>query len=355
MGDDLPEADKYVFLDADTLFLKHGDWESDECFGAVSEEHLWPRQGLIERDLMRNFDSIEGRQAFYALYETYGKPHRCNSGCIVLPADIRKEVGRLWKKWCDKLDALTEKPSKQRCQMQFGFVMAELNLPILPSRFSAFVKKEDVRPDHVLIHAAGKPGPPAVQRYHDAVQRVLGGYLGHKKLTDKNLRWQVLARLILILVPDPTHPVGAEIGIGKGVNASHLLGTFPGLKLHCVDNWEGVWSPQYDIWCKVKEKYSERVVEHKCPSDKAEIDEPLDFVFIDANHETESVTRDIKYWYPKVKDGGVIAGHDIGNSDLVTGNAESVKNAVNAAFGGRHKIGPDFVWWAVKREGALRV
>jgi len=184
----------------------------------------------------------------------------------VLPAGIRKEVGRRWMEWCHRIDSFTVKmPTKQRVQMHFGFVMVEFKLSILPSRFSALVKREDVRPDHVLIHAAGKPGPPAVQRYHDAVQRVLGGYLAHKKLTDKNFRWQVLTRLVLILAPDPTHPVGAEVGVGKGVNASHLLGTFPGLKLHCIDNWEGAWSSQYDIWCKVKKKYSERVVEHKCP------------------------------------------------------------------------------------------
>lgn len=36
----------------------------------------------------------------------------------------------------------------------------------------------------------------------------------------------------------------------------------------------------------------------------------LDFVFIDASHEYEDVIADINSWYPKVKEGGVIAGHD---------------------------------------------
>jgi len=36
----------------------------------------------------------------------------------------------------------------------------------------------------------------------------------------------------------------------------------------------------------------------------------LDFVFVDAGHDYESVAEDIHYWLPKVKSGGMIAGHD---------------------------------------------
>ena len=39
-------------------------------------------------------------------------------------------------------------------------------------------------------------------------------------------------------------------------------------------------------------------------------DNSLDFVFIDANHSYEFVKDDIKHWYPKVKKGGILAGHD---------------------------------------------
>lgn len=36
----------------------------------------------------------------------------------------------------------------------------------------------------------------------------------------------------------------------------------------------------------------------------------FDFVFIDASHEYEHTKADIRLWWHKVKDGGILAGHD---------------------------------------------
>jgi predicted O-methyltransferase YrrM len=41
-------------------------------------------------------------------------------------------------------------------------------------------------------------------------------------------------------------------------------------------------------------------------------DGSVDFVFIDAGHEHEEVTKDIKAWLPKIKKGGMLSGHDWG-------------------------------------------
>jgi hypothetical protein len=40
-------------------------------------------------------------------------------------------------------------------------------------------------------------------------------------------------------------------------------------------------------------------------------DASVDAVWIDAGHDTESVRRDVEAWMPKIKDGGIMAGHDI--------------------------------------------
>jgi cephalosporin hydroxylase len=39
-------------------------------------------------------------------------------------------------------------------------------------------------------------------------------------------------------------------------------------------------------------------------------DESLDFVYIDANHSYDGVIKDLQDWYPKIKKGGMISGHD---------------------------------------------
>jgi predicted O-methyltransferase YrrM len=39
-------------------------------------------------------------------------------------------------------------------------------------------------------------------------------------------------------------------------------------------------------------------------------DNSLDFIFIDAAHDYQSVLNDLTHWYPKLKVGGLIGGHD---------------------------------------------
>jgi predicted O-methyltransferase YrrM len=45
-------------------------------------------------------------------------------------------------------------------------------------------------------------------------------------------------------------------------------------------------------------------------------DQSLDMVFIDADHSEAAVREDIEGWLPKVKPGGIIAGHDYGQPDI---------------------------------------
>jgi hypothetical protein len=63
-------------------------------------------------------------------------------------------------------------------------------------------------------------------------------------------------------------------------------------------------------------------------------DNTFDLLFIDADHQYESIKQDIADWIPKVKSTGMIAGHDYFNP--VTGALENqhpgVKRAVDEAF-----------------------
>lgn len=71
------------------------------------------------------------------------------------------------------------------------------------------------------------------------------------------------------------------------------------------------------------------------------VDETFDFVFIDACHEYESVVADIKAWYPKVKQRGIIGGHDYHEKFA------GVKKAVHEIFG--EKIGINGVCWFINK------
>lgn len=64
--------------------------------------------------------------------------------------------------------------------------------------------------------------------------------------------------------------------------------------------------------------------------------ESVDMIFIDGNHSTASVLKDIDTWRPKVKRGGILAGDDIG--------WESVRIAIEQKFGRDYQQGND-LWW----------
>lgn len=63
----------------------------------------------------------------------------------------------------------------------------------------------------------------------------------------------------------------------------------------------------------IMEKYGDRVTVLRYKSTEAAAtfeDGSIDFVYIDGLHDFENVTQDVRAWYPKVRPGGVIAGHD---------------------------------------------
>ena len=78
-------------------------------------------------------------------------------------------------------------------------------------------------------------------------------------------------------------------------------------------------------------------------------DGSLDFVFIDADHSCHAVKTDLRCWYPKLKSGGIIAGHD-----YVPGHPDSdagVVKAVNEFFGCKElELGPAGRTWLHRKK-----
>ena len=184
----------------------------------------------------------------------------------------------------------------------------------------------------------------------------------------KPKRWWWLTQMIR----KNGYSIGAEIGCANGDTTGRLLVNCPKLFLYAVDRWEPIvkadqvkdlvngrliddqgqmagcenWNP-VDGWrkfCKAVEPNLNRVQILK--GDSVEMaayvdDKSLDFVFIDADHRYEGVLRDIKAWAPKVKDDGIITGHDYEQPRF-----PGVCKAVHEMFTEVNEAGVDWIWFA---------
>ena len=118
-----------------------------------------------------------------------------------------------------------------------------------------------------------------------------------------------------------TNLVGAEIGVFEGDNALSILRILPMKTLYLIDPYftyyvkdninKRIGLEAYNI---AKEKLSKfpQIKFIIKTSDEAckDIHESLDFLYIDGNHTYEYVKRDIANYYPLIKSGGLIGGHD---------------------------------------------
>ncbi len=158
--------------------------------------------------------------------------------------------------------------------------------------------------------------------------------------------------------------VGCEVGVHGAENAENILKELDIKKLYLVDPYipyEQCGKPvakfnptvvKNDSF-ELLEEWKDKIVWIYKTSEEACKDVPdnsLDFVYIDGNHQYESVIEDINFWESKVKDGGLIAGHDYQMKD-------EVKKAVDEIYGDRVNSGlcfqvkpgrPVYDWWLWK-------
>ena len=118
---------------------------------------------------------------------------------------------------------------------------------------------------------------------------------------------------------------GVEVGSYKGEYAKEILKNWTG-KLFLIDVWKKLdntdyvdCSNQYDYFDIIKNCMTNiNGSENRCSMIRSDSvnasdlfkDESLDFIYIDANHKYEYVKQDLEIWFPKLRKGGVFAGHD---------------------------------------------
>ena len=117
----------------------------------------------------------------------------------------------------------------------------------------------------------------------------------------------------------------AEIGVCYGVLSESILSNNPDCKLYCVDPY--ISYSEYEDSCnnevgdklynevktRLHDKFGDRVkfVRKYSVEGAKEVESDLDFVYIDGNHKYSYVMDDLRSWYPKVKEGGIIIMDDV--------------------------------------------
>lgn len=142
----------------------------------------------------------------------------------------------------------------------------------------------------------------------------------------------------------PTRGAAVEVGCFAGVSTECLAQAFEFVT--AVD----VWKPYREVMSEetiseARRMFDERMQKYpnvsvfpmESPLAAAHwMDGSIDFVYIDANHSYFEVLSDITAWWPKVKMGGFIGGHDY--------HQPGVYAAVSHALGTPHGLYPDTSW-----------
>ena len=119
--------------------------------------------------------------------------------------------------------------------------------------------------------------------------------------------------------------VVAEIGVQCGEYAQHIYDVLQPREFYLIDCWEkqsGSYSSDpsnrsdHEAMHRVASaRFSKRpgchiikAYSHDAVNNFA--DGFFDFVYLDADHTHDAVLNDLRAWWPKVKTGGVLAGHD---------------------------------------------
>lgn len=126
---------------------------------------------------------------------------------------------------------------------------------------------------------------------------------------------------------------GVEVGVQAGVFAKIMLSRWSSAKMyHLVDLW--AQQEHYDDTANVHDAAQADAMQAaqtnlkewkntthfmKMPSLEAAKtfeDNSLDFVYLDARHDYPSVKADIAAWWPKLKSGGILSGHDFEDASV---------------------------------------
>lgn len=142
----------------------------------------------------------------------------------------------------------------------------------------------------------------------------------------------------------------AEIGVAEGEFSAHILEQTKPQRLHLIDPWAHQQREDYRLdlnnvaqdeadrrAAAIRDRFAPQmeraqVIVHRDYSTEAVhdfADSSLDWVYVDAMHTYEAALQDLRDWAPKVKEGGVLLGHDYANHPQAREMGFGVVEAVN--------------------------
>ena len=172
-------------------------------------------------------------------------------------------------------------------------------------------------------------------------------------------------------IPNLLHAIDAqricEVGVRNGEHLQSLLASTADVVV-AVDMWQetGKRSENDDCYtqaeldeqCAHVAKLDDRVHVDRNPSIIAATHYPdgyFDFVYLDADHTEAAVDADIAAWWPKVRAGGILAGHDYFEVSPVCKDGTQIRFGVIPAvtrfvvkLGLSLHVDRDYDWFVVK-------
>lgn len=126
----------------------------------------------------------------------------------------------------------------------------------------------------------------------------------------------------------PKNAIAVEVGVQGGGFADSMLKRSNPQRLYLIDCWQYQDPAVYDdgdsnlsdleqekLYQETKKRFahdSRVIILREFSKDAVSkfSDESLDWVYIDANHGYDAIKEDLELWWPKVKKGGILSGHD---------------------------------------------
>ncbi len=149
----------------------------------------------------------------------------------------------------------------------------------------------------------------------------------------------VSALIAIVNILHRSNMLIVEIGSWKGYSTAHLATCIKhsGGVLYAIDKWEDEnirKTFEHNLVSLGLNGFVQLMQMASLEACKTFEDRSLDMVFIDANHTYKQFKDDLECWWPKVKAGGVICGHDCEAkySELPIEQRNAIENKIDYDF-----------------------